>query len=124
MRPGFAVPALGFLGIAALGFWLAQRKARKVKYFQQEELEVGQVRAGEVCKVFKNFAGVVELNELGAAAWPKWPPWQRHGSPPAAPQTPAAPCRLLFMPRRSHRVHATCFEGSACGHDARPESPT
>ena len=80
--------------------------------------------AGEVCKVFKNFADVVELNELGAAAWPKWPPWQRHGSPPAAPQTPAAPCRLLFMPRRSHRVHATCFEGSACGHDARPESPT
>lgn len=51
MRIGMAVPAFVFLSIAALGFWLAQRKARKVKYFQQEELEVGQVRSGEVCKV-------------------------------------------------------------------------
>lgn len=51
MHLGYLAPTLVFGGGAALGFWLAQRKARKVKFFQQEELEVSQVKAGGVCKV-------------------------------------------------------------------------
>ncbi|MDP1825470.1 MAG: GIDE domain-containing protein [Archangium sp.] len=51
MRMGYAVPTLFFGAVSAIGFWLAQRKARKVKFFQQEELEVSQVRGAGVCKV-------------------------------------------------------------------------
>ena len=51
MRTGYLVPTLFFGGLSALGFWLAQRKARKVKFFQQEELEVSQVKGAGVCKV-------------------------------------------------------------------------
>lgn len=50
MHLGYLGPTIVFGGLSALGFFLAQRKANKVKFFQQEELEVGQVRAG-VCKV-------------------------------------------------------------------------
>ncbi len=51
MHMGYLAPTLVFGGASALGFFLAQRKARKVKFFQQEELEVSQVKAGGVCKV-------------------------------------------------------------------------
>lgn len=51
MHMGYAVPTLFFGGFSALGFFLAQRKANKVKFFQQEELEVSQVKAAGVCKV-------------------------------------------------------------------------
>jgi len=40
MHLGYLAPTLVFGGAAALGFFLAQRRARKVKFFQQEELEV------------------------------------------------------------------------------------
>ncbi|HMV71978.1 MAG TPA: hypothetical protein PKC08_07360, partial [Pseudomonadales bacterium] len=51
MRLGYLVPTLFFGAFAALGFFLAHRKAKKVKFFQQEELEVGQVTQAAVCKV-------------------------------------------------------------------------
>lgn len=51
MHMAYAAPTLVFGAISALGFFLAQRKANKVKFFQQEELEVSQVKAGGVCNV-------------------------------------------------------------------------
>jgi hypothetical protein len=51
MHPGYALPTLVFGAGSALGFFLAHRKARKVKFFQQEELDVSQVRSGGVAKV-------------------------------------------------------------------------
>ena len=55
MRAHLLLPAGVFLGLGGLGFWLAQRKARRVKYLQQEELDVSQARPG-TCKVL----GVVQ----------------------------------------------------------------
>ncbi|MDP2275464.1 MAG: GIDE domain-containing protein [Archangium sp.] len=51
MHMAYAAPTLVFGAISALGFFLAQRKANKVKFFQQEELEVSQVKGPGVCKV-------------------------------------------------------------------------
>ena len=51
MHLGYLAPTLVFGGITALGFFLAHRKAKKLKLFQQEELEVSQVKAGGVSKV-------------------------------------------------------------------------
>jgi hypothetical protein len=63
MHPGYAVPALVFATASAGGFWFAQRKANKVKLFQQEELDVGQVQRPGVCKVL----GLVAANETIAS---------------------------------------------------------
>lgn len=51
MHPSYAPPAAVFGVASAIGFWLAQRKANKVKLFQQEELEVGDVKGAGVKKV-------------------------------------------------------------------------
>lgn len=59
MHLGYLAPTLVFGGISALGFFLAHRKAKLIKFFQQEELEVSQVKAGGVAKVH----GVVVASE-------------------------------------------------------------
>lgn len=48
---GYLGPTIVFGGITALGFFLAQRRAKKLKFFQQEELEVSQVKQPGVAKV-------------------------------------------------------------------------
>lgn len=51
MHLGYLAPTLVFGGITAVGIFLAQRKAKKLKLFQQEELDVSQVKGSGVCKV-------------------------------------------------------------------------